>query len=91
MKYSTVALKEKILEMYPEIGQYELLLGIVFSEDKDAYVLTLNKGSDSLTTHLAKKDADECMEGIKCVYLGMQVAEFLKNYARRRLFSHDAA
>lgn len=33
-------------------------------------------------SHLEKKDADECMNGIKCVYLGMQIGEFIKNFGR---------
>ncbi|MBE0427446.1 MAG: hypothetical protein IBX72_12490 [Nitrospirae bacterium] len=33
-----------------------------------------------LTTHLEKKDADDCMENIKCVYLGVQVSQFIKNF-----------
>ena len=28
----------------------------------------------------AKKDADECMNNIKCVYLGVQIGQFVKNF-----------
>ena len=91
MGYTTVALKEKILEMYPEIEQHHLSTAVTFSPEKDAYLVTLSKGKDSLVTHVARQDADECMNGIKCVYLGVQVAQFLKNFEERRIFSRTAA
>jgi hypothetical protein len=90
MKYTTVGLKEKIMEMYPEIGQQNMSLGIVFSEEKNCYILTLRGGNDVLTTHLEQQDADECMNGIKCVYLGVQVAQFIKNYKERQRFTNAA-
>ncbi|MCG2709457.1 MAG: hypothetical protein L6246_03930 [Thermodesulfovibrionales bacterium] len=37
-----------------------------------------------LTTHIEKKDADECMDGIKCVYLEIQVGQFIKNFEKRK-------
>lgn len=91
MKYTAVGLKEKILEMYPEIGEQNLSLGLSFDEDKNAYILTLRGGNEMLTTHLEKQDADECMNGVKCVYLGVQVAQFIKNYKERQRFSLNAA
>lgn len=91
MGYSTVALKKKIIEMYPEIWQQKLAVEVVFSAEKDAYVVHFTRGSESLATHLEKKDADECMNGIKCVYLGVQVAQFIKNFAAREEFSRKVA
>lgn len=91
MRYSIVALKEKIVEMYPEIVERNISLGLVFDEGKNSYILTLNDGKEVLTTHLEKKDADECMTGVKCVYLGVQVAQFIKNYKERQRFTLNAA
>ena len=31
-------------------------------------------------THIEKKDADECMDGIKCVYLGIQIGTVYKEF-----------
>jgi len=80
MGYSQVALKDKIMEMFPEIEKHGISTSIDFSSEKNAYILKFKKGSHELTTHLEKKDADECMDGIKCVYLGMQVGQFIKNF-----------
>lgn len=80
MAYTIVALKEKIFEMYPEITQHGISMGLDFSEEKNAYIIKFKKDSHELTTHLEKRDADECMDGTKCVYLGIQVAQFIKNF-----------
>ena len=80
MGYSNVGLKEKIMEMYPEVYQHGILVGLEFNEAKNAYVVTFRKGSHVLTTHLEKKDADECMDGLKCVHLGVQIGQFIKNF-----------
>ncbi len=80
MGYSKVALEDKILEMYPEVLQHNISVSLDFSGEKDAYVIKFRKGSHELTTHLDRKDADECMEGIKCVHLGVQIGQFIKNF-----------
>lgn len=83
MGYTIVALKDKILEMYPEIQRYGITVNLTFDEQKNAYIVQFKKGGHELTTHLEKKDADECMNGIKCVYLGVQIGQFIKNFEER--------
>jgi hypothetical protein len=80
MAYSDEALIAKIREMYPEISLHGIAVGLDFSQVKNAYVVTFRKDDHELTTHLEKKDADDCMNNIKCVYLGVQVGQFLKNF-----------
>jgi hypothetical protein len=80
MGYTIVALKDKILEMYPDIAKHGISVGLVFNEEKNAYIVKFKKDKHELTTHLEKKDADDCMDGIKCVYLGVQVGQFIKNF-----------
>ncbi len=89
--YTNVALKEKILEMYPEIGEQSLSVGIDFNEEQNAYVVTFRRGRSVLSTFLDKKDADECMNGVKCVYLGVQVEQFIKNFEEREVFTRKAS
>jgi len=83
MGYNVVALKDKILEMYPEIAQHGLAANLVFDPVKDAYVVTLRREGKELTTHLERADADDCMNGIKCVSLGIQIEQFVKNFELR--------
>jgi hypothetical protein len=80
MVYTTVGLEDKIMEMYPEIREHGVNVSLDFSDEKNAYIIKFKKDSHELTTHLEKKDADECMDGIKCVYLGVQLIQFIKNF-----------
>jgi hypothetical protein len=91
MTYTNAALKDKVVEMYPEIKEHQLSVELDFDEGKNAYILTFKRGDAVLTTHLEKQDADECMNGVKCVYLGFQVAQFIKNFEERETFSRKAA
>lgn len=80
MGYSVVALEDKVVDMYPAISRHGIAINVVFNEEKNAYIVILRKDGKELTTHLEKKDADECMNGTKCVYLGVQVEQFIKNF-----------
>ncbi len=80
MGYTIVGLEDKILEMYPEITRHGISISLNFSEEKNAYIVKFKKGNHELTTHLEKKDADDCMNNIKCVYLGVQIGQFIKNF-----------
>lgn len=80
MGYTIVALENKIMEMYPEIRKHGVSVNLVFNEEKNAYIVKFKKGKHELTTHLEKKDADDCIDGIKCVYLGVQIGQFIKNF-----------
>ncbi len=84
MGYTIVALKEKIMEMYPEITQHGISVGLTFDEEKNAYIVKFEKEGQELTTHLEKKDADDCMNNIKCVYLGVHIWEFIKTFEERK-------
>jgi len=74
------ALESKIIQMYPEIIQHNLSLFLRFDKDTDSWIVELDKGEHKLTTHLEKKDAEACLEGIQCVYLGVQIGQFVKNF-----------
>jgi hypothetical protein len=80
MGYTNVALKDKIMEMYPDIIKNGISVSLDFDKEKNAYIVKFKKDKHELTTHIEKKDADECMNGTKCVYLGIQVGQFIKNF-----------
>jgi len=84
MGYTKVALEDKILEMYPEISKNGISVSLDFDESKNAYIVKFKKDAKELTTHIEKKDADDCMNNIKCVYLGVQIGQFMKNFEIRR-------
>ena len=73
-------LESKLLEMYPEIRSHGLELSLSYDGKKEAWIVSLKKGSHALSTHLDAKDAAECIDGVKCVYLGVQIGQFVKNF-----------
>jgi hypothetical protein len=73
-------LESKLREMYPEIQKHDLGLSLSFDEKKDAWVVQLFKGKHDLTTHLERKDAEACLDGVQCIYLGVQIGQFVKNF-----------
>lgn len=80
MGYTQIALEDKILAMYPEVTKHGIAVSLEFDENKNAYIVKFKKGAKELTTHLEKKDADDCMNNMKCVYLGVQIGQFIKNF-----------
>lgn len=89
--YTMADLQAKISGMYPEIGKHTLSMSIDFKESDKVYLLTFKRGAEVLTTRLEKHDADECMNGVKCVYLGVQVSQFINNFEDRKAFGGKAA
>ena len=79
MGYSNIALKDRIISMHPQIHQHKISVGLVFDDEKSAYVVKFIKKARELTTYIDKSEADECMDGAKCIHLGMKIGEFIKN------------
>ena len=80
MEYRKVQLENKIYAMYPEIAKHGIKSSLDFDENKHVYIVKFKKDTHELTTHLEKKDADDCMNNVKCVYLGVQIGQFIKNF-----------
>jgi predicted transport protein len=91
MKYTNVALKDKITEMYPDIEKQAVKLNITFNEEKNAFILRFKRGKDELVTHLDRSDADDCMNNIRCVHLGIKVDQFVRNFEARATFGKKVA
>ncbi len=80
MVTTIVGVKDKILEMYPEIAKYGVVSSLVFDQGKNTYVFKLTKGPHELSTYIDKEDGDKCMAGVECVHLGVQIRQFLENF-----------
>jgi hypothetical protein len=59
-------------------------MSLDFNQELKTFDLKLKKNSEELTTHLEKKDADECMDGTKCIHLGVQIDQFVRNFEGRK-------
>ncbi len=79
MGYTKNDLNKKLLEMYPEIKTYGLAVGLEFDEGKNAWVVTFSKGNKTRHAFLDKKDADACINGNACIYLGVLIAQYIKD------------
>jgi hypothetical protein len=82
MGFTIVGLKDKLMEMYPEMNEHGISLTVDFSKEKKAYVVKLKKDQHELSTHIEKKEAEECMDGLKCIHLDIQVRQFIENFKR---------
>ncbi|MGC2433861.1 MAG: hypothetical protein WA433_08770 [Desulfobaccales bacterium] len=81
MSYNMEELKGKILEMYPELAKRGVHCTLSYDSGKKAYVLKMQKGVHELATYIDKPDASRCLDGHVCVALGIQVRQFLDNFA----------
>ncbi len=79
MGYTQVGLEDKLLEMYPEITKEGLSLKLEFDEEKNAWIIHFEKRGHKRYAILDKKDADTCMDGNVCIYLGTLVSQYIKD------------
>lgn len=79
MSYTKENLKNKLIEMYPEITTYGLSTELEFDDDKEAWVVSFSKGNAKRHAFLDRKDADACLEGDACIYLGILIAQYIKD------------
>jgi hypothetical protein len=77
--YNKEELCEKITELYPEIGKCGIDINVNFDDEKKAWVVDLVKDSHELKHYLDIPEANDCMEGNKCVPLGLEIAQLKKN------------
>ncbi|WP_028573548.1 hypothetical protein [Desulfonatronovibrio hydrogenovorans] len=73
-------LKAKILKLFPEIEKYGLGFDLEMDDSKNAWIARFKKDQHELATHLEEKDVQECLAGIKCFNLGIQLGQFIRNY-----------
>jgi hypothetical protein len=69
----------KIVKMYPEIGQCEIDIMVDWNDDKNVWVVDLKKDAHELQHYLEEPDADNCMDNKQCVSLGLEIAQLVKN------------
>jgi len=80
--YNSEDICEKIRSVYPDIGTCGIDLHVNFEKEKNAWAVQLKKESHQLTTYLEIEDADSCLEQVKCIGLGFQIAQLKDNIER---------
>ncbi|MEJ2696206.1 MAG: hypothetical protein P8013_06120 [Candidatus Sulfobium sp.] len=79
MEKEREALARTLHEMYPEIMESKISLGLSFDELEDAWLVELARDGREVTAYLKRKDAEDCMNGLKCESLGIEVGEFIRS------------
>ena len=74
----------KIIDLYPEIGECGINVDVNFDKTKEVWIVDLKKEGHELKHHLEIPDADQCMEGKQCVSLGLEIAQLKKNIAGKQ-------
>lgn len=83
MAYSLEELKQRLLEHHSDIAKHGVELNLSFDREKTGYVVELAKGGQKAQTFISQKDADECMQGIECYHLGIEIYNFLREFKER--------
>ena len=73
-------LRAKVLALFPEIEKYGLDMDLDFDPEKDAWLLTVRKDQETLSTHLEEQDVEACMSGKECYHVAVQLGRFIRNY-----------
>jgi hypothetical protein len=77
--YTADQLCEKIVSIYPDIGICGIDVKVDYNTTEKSWMVHLKKGSHKLDHFLEAMDADSCMDGKKCVALGLEIAQMKKN------------
>ena len=77
--YSNQEICQKIIEMFPEIGECGIEVKVEHDDQQKVWIVDLKKEDHELKHHLEYSDADNCMEGKQCVSLGLEIAQLRKN------------
>lgn len=70
---------DKIIELYPDIGECGIDINVDYDEEQKTWVVDLKKDHHELKTFLESGDAESCMEGKQCVSLGIEIAQLRDN------------
>ena len=80
--YDKKELCEKIRSVFPDIGECGIDVTVEYDEEKEAWVVDLQKEDHHLKTYLEPHDAALCMEGKQCINLGTQIGQLRSNIER---------
>ena len=72
----------KIIALYPDIGQCGIDVNVEFDTEQNSWVGDLKKDKIELKTFLEEGDAEKCMLGEQCVSLGIEIAQLRANIER---------
>ena len=73
---------QKIIALYPDIGECGIDVKVEFDKDQNTWVVNLKKEKHELKTFLEEGDAEKCIGGEQWVSLGIEIAQLKANIER---------
>jgi hypothetical protein len=73
---------EKIMEIYPGIGQCGIDIEVEYDDEQKRWVVSLEKDHHRVKTFLEDGDAELCLMGKQCVSLGIEINQLRDTVAR---------
>jgi hypothetical protein len=80
MGYSLQELEQRLREHHSDIDKHGINLIVTFDRARGGYVVKLAKDGKQSEIFISQKDADECMQGIECYHLGIELGNFIREF-----------
>ena len=80
MRLTDSQIRNMVMDLYPEIAMFSIGMSTEFNEEKDAWIITLEDGSNSLSTHMDSSHVSSCFNEHNCVYFTNQMMNVIDNY-----------
>jgi hypothetical protein len=82
MMIDKTQLCEKILEIYPDIGQCGIDVEVNYDDEQQRWVVHLEKDAHRIKTYLEEGDAELCLMGRQCVSLSIEINQLRDSVER---------
>lgn len=69
---------QKVTELNPDLGTCDVDIDTYYSNSKKSWIIVSKKGDHDIVHYLDKKDIKNCLDGVECFSLGLDVAELTR-------------
>jgi hypothetical protein len=69
---------QKIKELNPDLGKCDVDIETFYNSSKNSWIVVSKKGDHDIVHYLDKKDIRNCLDGVQCFSLGLDVAELTR-------------
>ena len=80
MGYSLKELDQRLREHHSDIDKLGIKLNVREDRERAGYVVKLAKDGKQAEIFISQKDADECLQGIECYHLGIELGNFIREF-----------
>jgi hypothetical protein len=80
MGYSLKELDQRLREHHSDIAKLGIELNVRADRERAGFVVEFAKGGKQAEIFISQKDADECLQGIECYHLGIELGNFIREF-----------